>query len=290
MSGPESPSPRGGPPPTAKELEAAEVDTLPGPRIPPLPQGEVGAMLARRGFVPRPAPLDLPFPPDLPEPQARALAGWLDHYAFRLFLRGALLHGGPFFPGQVARYVPPARAAVYGQALVDLGLAAREPDGRLRLLHPAHNFGGTLEWYVARELRLRLGFDVATGMNFHAPGVGGDLDVVASAEGKLLYLELKSSPPKHLLAGDVEAFLQRVRRLRPHGAFFVVDTSLRLSDKVLPLFQAALGPSLGPPRRVLREVWALTPHLYVLNAQQDLLLNLGAAVAEALAALAPPVP
>src|SRR5712691_11134746 len=66
------------------------------------------------------------------------------------------------------------------------------------------------EWYVARELRCRLGFDTAAGVKFHARGVGGDLDVVATAEGTLVYLELKSSPLTHLSTAEVSAFFDRL--------------------------------------------------------------------------------
>ena len=247
-------------------------------------------MLVRRGFTPVPIRLDAPFPPDLDDVRATQLAERLGHYAFRLFLRGLILTQAPLRPEQATAYLKPSQAEGYAAQLVALGLATRDPDGRLRLVHPANSFGGTLEWYVARELRERLGFDVALGLQFHAPGVGGDLDVVAAAEGKLLYLELKSSPPKHLAQNEVEAFVQRVRRLRPDMALFVMDTSLRLGDKVLPMFRAALGPHAPEPRRLIREVWALTPHLYLTNARQDLMLNVAAAVGEGLRALAPPPP
>ncbi len=247
-------------------------------------------MLVRRGFTPIPIRLDVPFPHDFEEPRATQIAERLGHYAFRLFLRGLILAQAPLLPQKATAYLEPSQAEVYAGQLVELGLAVRDSEGRLRLIHPANSFGGTLEWYVARELRIRLGFDVALGIQFQAPGVGGDLDVVAAAEGKLLYVELKSSPPKHLAQNEVEAFIQRVRRLRPDLALFVMDTSLRLGDKVLPMFRIALGPGAPEPRCLIREVWALTPHLYVTNARQDLMLNIAAAVAEGLRALAPPPP
>ena len=247
-------------------------------------------MLVRRGFTPVAMPLDVPFPADLDESRAAQLAERLGHYAFRLFLRGLIVRQGPVRPEEATQYLKPAQAEGYAEQLVTLGLAAREPDGRLRLTHPANTFGGTLEWWVARGLRERLAFDVALGLEFHAPGLGGDLDVVAAAEGKLLYVELKSSPPKHLSQVEVDAFLQRVRRLRPDIALFVIDTSLRLGDKVLPMFRTALGPKAPEPRRIIREVWSLTPHLYLTNARQDLMLNIGTAIAEGLQALAPPPP
>jgi hypothetical protein len=177
--------------------------------------------------------------------------------------------------------------------LAAMGLAAPAGRGRYRFLHPARSFGGALEWWIARALRERLALDVAVGVKSGAPGVGGDLDVVAGGEGKLLYLELKSSPPKHIAPAEVEAFLRRVAAVRPDLALFVVDTALRLSDKLLPAFADALrraGRAPSAPRRVIRETWALTPHLYVANARQDLVENVCRAVAEGLRALAPPPP
>jgi hypothetical protein len=248
-------------------------------------------MLVRRGFQPTVAPLDVPFPQGLDGEVAERLAERLGHYAFRLFLRGAILRRGDFTPSEATRYIGAAQATRLAEELVALELAERQEGGRYRLRYPAHNFGGTLEWYVARELRRRLGFDVAVGVKFHAPAVGGDLDVVAAAEGRLLYLEMKSSPPKHLASDEVGAFFRRVRALRPHLAVFVMDTALRLSDKVLPLLQSELSTQPPPvPRRVLREVWALTPHLYVVNARQDLMGNISVAIAEGLRALSPPPP
>ncbi len=277
--------------PTARDLELSAAEAPPLPRQLLAPGSEALAMLVRRGFQPTVAPLDLPFPLELEPERVERLAELLGHYAFRLFLRGAILRRDSFKPGEATKYLEESQATTFAEALVTLGLAAREDDGRFRLLHPAASFGGTLEWYVARELRGRLGFDVAAGVKFHAPEVGGDLDVVAAAEGRLLYLEMKSSPPKHLAPDEVGAFFRRVRALRPHLAIFVMDTALRLSDKVLPLLQAELSTQPPPPpRRVLREVWALTPHLYVVNARQDLLTNIGIAIAEGFRALAPPPP
>jgi hypothetical protein len=159
------------------------------------------------------------------------------------------------------------------------------------LVWAAKSFGGTLEWYVARELQRRFGFDVAAGVRFHARGVGGDLDVVAAAEGKLAYLELKSSPPKNLPVRGVVAFFDRVHLLRPDLTLFVVDTALRLSDKVLPMLVAELerrrGETKLAPRRIERELWALTPHLYAVNGRPDLTANIGRAIAQGLLALSP---
>jgi Holliday junction resolvase-like predicted endonuclease len=176
---------------------------------------------------------------------------------------------------------------------VALGLAERRPGGRYRLLTRARSFGGTLEWWVARELSTRLGLDVASGVRSGARGIGGDLDLIAAVEGKVVYVELKSGPPKHLTDAEIDAFLRRLRALRPDLALFVMDTALRLSDKVLPMLEKALlrpGSSPFTPRRIVRDTWALTPHLYLVSAKENLIENARRAIAEGLRALAPPTP
>jgi hypothetical protein len=247
-------------------------------------------MLVRRGLRPRLAARDLPFPSDLEGPAADRVCERLGRYAFRLLLRGAILAGGTFDPAEATRYVPPSRGRRMAEDLVELGLAEPAGAGRFRLRWAARNFGGTLEWWIGRELRRRLALDVATGVRSGARGVGGDLDVVAAAEGKLFYVELKSSPPRNIGQEEVAAFLRRVRALRPTVSVFAVDTALRLGDKVLPMLAAALGPGAPRPRRLVRDAWEIAPQVYAVNARQDLVANVCAAITAGLLALGPPPP
>ncbi len=247
-------------------------------------------MLVRRGMHPSMGPRDLPFPQDLDGPFADRIAERLGHYAFRLLLRGAILAAGPFEPSAATRYLSAEQAWCMTEELVDMGLAEPAGDHRFQLRWPARSFGGTLEWWVGRELHRRLGFDVDTGVRSGVRGVGGDLDVVAAAEGKLVYLELKSSPPKHITRAEVAALLQRVRALRPAVTVLAVDTALRLSDKVLPMLveeTSAGGRKPPAPRRLLRENWQVAPQLFAVNARQDLIENICVAIADGLLSLTP---
>jgi hypothetical protein len=275
---------------TAADLERVAAARPPRLRRPPAPPGDALGMLARRGLRPSLAVPDLPVPSDLSVEAADALAEQLGHYAFRLFFRGVIHHGDGFMPDETTRYVSAAQARTFTETLVALGVVTASGRDRYRLVRSAGSFGGMLEWYVARELRRWLGFDVATGVKFHAHGIGGDLDLVAAAEGKLIYVELKSSPPKHLSKGEVGAFFDRVRLVRPDLTLFVVDTALRLSDKVVPMLTDELtrrSETTPAPCRVERELWALGRRLYVVNSRPDLMTNIGRAIAEGLRALHP---
>jgi hypothetical protein len=270
------------------EVDAASAEPQKTPKA-PAPTEEVMAMLARRGLRPRPTVRDVPFPEKMTKEQADRLSEWLGHYAFRLFLRGAIQRSGGFLPWETTRYLRRDQCGNYAQTLVDLDLAGKMSDGRFRLKWVAASFGGTLEWYVGRELARRLGFSVATGVKLHAHGVGGDLDVVAAAEGKLVYLELKSSPPRNISTGEIVAFFDRLNLLCPDLALFVIDTALRLSDKVLPMIAHEFGRRglSFKPKRIAAQLWALTPHIYVVNGRRDLMTNIERAVAEGFRALSP---
>src|SRR5262249_61229974 len=116
------------------------------------PQGERLAMPARRAIPPMRARPDLAFSLALPEPVLDRLADLLGHYAFRLFLRAAIL-SGPFEPAAMTRYLTATQAAGLAEKLAALGLANRLPEQKYSLAHPARSFGGTLYWYVAPALR-----------------------------------------------------------------------------------------------------------------------------------------
>jgi len=106
-------------------------------------------------------------------------------------------------------------------------------------------------------------------------------DVVAAAEGKLIYLELKSSPPKNIMVAEVTAFFDRFLALRPDLGLFVLDTALRLSDKILTMLLDEIagrrGQSPPAPTRIGPELWSVTPHLYAVNGRRDLMANIGRA-------------
>jgi len=273
---------------SAGELELREAGNvrMTGSSL-PRPAGEAMWMLARRGLRPEKSPADVPFPPKLDSGLADRIAGWLGHYAFRLFLRGAIQKAEGFRPAETTRYLTSRQSETYAGVLVDLGIGEKISRGRYRLKWPARSFGGTLEWYVARELERRFGLEVATGVKLHARGAGGDLDVVAAAEGKLIYLELKSSPPKNLAVSEVAAFFDRLDLLSPDLSIFVVDTALRLSDKVVPMLLKecrSRGLAGYRPKLIRGQVWSMTPCVYAVNGSRDLMGNIGKAIAGGLLA------
>lgn len=277
----------------AQELEVkAAADAPARNALNSAPRGEAMAMLVRRGLQPGGSSEELSFLHGMDNQSEDKLAEWLGHYAFRLFLRGAIQKADGFLPASTTRYLTRDQSRDYAEALVDLGLAEKISRSRYRLKEAASSFGEVLEWYVGRELERRFGFSVATGIKLHIRGGGGDLDVVAAAEGKLVYLELKSSPPKNLAVNEISAFCDRLNLLHPDVSLFAVDTALRLSDKVMPMLVEEFGHrgyGIMKPKRIAAQLWALTPHVYAVNGRRDLMANIGKAIAAGLHALSPPI-
>jgi hypothetical protein len=241
-------------------------------------------LLHRRGFrVYKKEP-----PADLLLPAEQFLDGYyemLHRYSFRLFLRDVIKHQDRFTVEMLTRYSTARVVRSYIDILVDAGLAEGMKNGYRLKRRPVLSFGPTLEWYVAELLKREFGAEALWGVKFRRPNVGGDYDVLAKLDGALLYLEVKSSPPKQIYDSEVEAFLDRVEDLAPEVAVFLMDTELRMKDKLVPMFEKALGARQEEPQsvtRLERELFGIRDRVFIVNAKGGIAQNIGSVISRVL--------
>ena len=91
---------------------------------------------------------------------------------------------------------------------------------------------------------------------------GGDYDVIASWNGRLVYVEVKSSPPKGIELGEVTTFFSRIEDLLPEVAFLFNDTQLRMKDKLVVMFEEELERRYGRESKKLFSVERLVAELF----------------------------
>jgi len=258
---------------------------------------ELQAALSRRGLAVRRTapPFQPPWPPELSERFYRLMG----RYSFRLWLRDVLTAEAPSRPEDQARYCSPRASENYWRELVRADLARRDAEGCYLAAWRAGKggegggepFGALLEWFMAEALAREFGVAAGRRVRLLGSARGGDYDLMAVMEKELVYLEVKSSPPRHLEAGDVSAFLDRVEDVLPQAAFFVVDTWFRLRDKIRPLFEDELrrrrenssgssepGGKAAPEEpffaHIERELYHHRGRIYLVNAKRDLIDNL----------------
>lgn len=197
----------------------------------------------------------------------------LKRYSFRLFLRDVIHTGSGHDWRHVNRYCSLRTAKYYIGFLSSIGLVELEENcyGFTYKGPDVQSFGATLEWYVSevfiREFLTPALFSVRLKNTRH----GGDYDVIALAHGKLVYVEVKSSPPRGVEFPHVEAFLHRLEDLAPDLAFFLVDTELRMKDKIVKLFEEATGIE---PKRLIRELFYLEDGIYLVNTRKGIASNI----------------
>lgn len=222
------------------------------------------------------------FPPNFPAPRRDRFYKLFQKYSFRLFLREILIRKGRFRIAEVVRFSNVATGRRYLRSLMDLGLA--EPVARhgyrLRHLSPP-SLGPSLEWFLAEVLRKEFSCPAFYGLRCKGTRFGGDYDVLALVEGWLAYIEVKSSPPKNIEGGEIQAFLTRLQDLLPQIAFFFVDTELRLRDKIIPIFETELAAreafprgDLIPVEKIGDEIFLIPPRIYVLNSKGSIAKNI----------------
>jgi len=201
----------------------------------------------------------------------------LHKYSFRLFLRDVIKRQDLFTFEQVTRYATLAVTKTYLDYLDSVKLVKKRPKGFALAKGPITSFGVTLEWYVAEVFKREFGAEAVWGVKFKRPEVGGDYDVITKFDGSLIYIEVKSSPPKQIYDSEISAFLDRVADLSPEMAIFLMDTELRMKDKIVPMFEKELArrSSKPPPvARMERELFQIQNRIFIINAKESIVRNI----------------
>ncbi|MBI5664340.1 MAG: hypothetical protein HZC49_04525 [Nitrospirae bacterium] len=233
-------------------------------------------MLKRRGFtIYRQGPSDDRLVPD--RKYVAAFYNKLKKYSFRLFLRDVIKHQDSFTLEKVTRYTTKEVSARYIDFILKAGLA--EPIGKSYRLtkRPVKSFGETLEWFVSRLIKNDFHAECAWGVKFKRPKVGGDYDLLAKIDSSLLYMEIKSSPPKGIYEREITFFLDRVEDLSPDISVFFVDTELRMKDKIVPMFENELRRryrKVISAERIVKELFHINRKIFIINAKENISSNI----------------
>jgi hypothetical protein len=234
------------------------------------------ALLARRGFkIYKKEPSD-----DLLLPDELFIDDFYENlkkYSFRLFLRDVIKHQKLFRVNEVAKYPSRAMTEEYISLLLKFGLAEPFEDGYRLLRCPVRSFGETLEWFIAEIMKRDLRAEAIWGIKFKRPSVGGDYDLISKFDSSILYMEIKSSPPKQIYDREISAFIDRVEDLCPEIAVFFVDTELRMKDKIVLMFEAELLRRHKAPKAVERlkgELFHIDNRIFIINAKPDIPANI----------------
>lgn len=203
----------------------------------------------------------------------------LKKYSFRLFLRDVIKHQELFTIEDVTKYATREVTQGYINFLIKAGLVSILQIGKAyRLIRrPIKSFGETLEWFMAKLIEEEFGAEAIWGVKFKRPEVGGDYDLVAKIDSSLLYMEIKSSPPKQIYDKEIKAFLDRVIDLLPEISIFFMDTELRMKDKIVPMFEAELRrryKKLIPVERVEKELFHINKEVFIINSKESIGANL----------------
>ncbi len=220
----------------------------------------------------------LVFPPNIAGSSLSYFYRMMRRYSFRLFMRDLIQIPEPEGLGALTRYCSARTVKSYLGTLAEMGIVA-PANGGYRLVRKVPSFGPTLEWYVCETLRREFLSPALFNVKLQNTKFGGDYDVISLVAGHLVYVEVKSSPPRGVEHPAVEAFLGRLRDLGPSIAILFVDTELRMRDKLVPLLAEGLeregrtGPDWAV-ERLVNEIFQVCHSIYVINSRKGVYSNL----------------
>ena len=202
----------------------------------------------------------------------------LKKYSFRLFLRDVIKHQNFFTIDKVARYATKEVTSQYIDFLLKANLTESTAKGYRLKKRPIKSFGETLEWFIARLIEKEFESETIWGVKFKRPKVGGDYDLIAKIDSSILYMEIKSSPPKQIYDKEIAAFLNRVEDLSPEVSIFFMDTELRMKDKIVPMFEAELQRHYKKSvsvERIVKELFHINKKIFIINSKDSITANIG---------------
>ncbi len=220
------------------------------------------------------------FTETLPEEKA-SFYELLRHYSFRLFLRDLISKKESFRAEELLRYCSLEAVQRYISFLLKLSIIEVIEEGTFRLLKSSiYSFGPTLEWFIAQMFQREFASPAFYGVRFKDTLSGGDYDVISLWEGRVVYVEIKSSPPRGIERGEIGSFLARITDLLPDIAFFFNDTQLRMKDKIVLMFEEELYKRYGVSgrdkfavQRLVEELFHINHRMYIVNSRKDVVTN-----------------
>jgi hypothetical protein len=256
-----------------ENLKAASLDD-------PLP---VERMIEARGIkVFRKNPKDrLFFPSDLRSDRKVRFYDMMKKYSFRLVVRDMIKYQHGFRVKDLTRYCSPRVVRGYCDLLVELGAIDQKGKGEYGTrLSPLYSFGPTLEWFVSEMFKREFASPAIYGVSLKRTPSGGDYDVFATWNRRLVYVEVKSSPPKGIEQTEISTFFSRIDDVQPDVAFLFNDTQLRMKDKLVVMFEEELRRRFGeesrtryPVERLVEELFHVQSRIFVLNSKKDVSEN-----------------
>jgi len=243
----------------------------------------VEGMLRMRGIhVFRKNPTDrLFFPADLLPSYKARFYEMMKRYSFRLVLRDMIKHQDRFRIQDLTHYCSSEVAQGYCNLLCEMGILSKSGRGGYRTrVSPLYSFGPTLEWFIAEVFKREFASPAIHGVSVKNIPSGGDYDVIASWNRRLVYVEVKSSPPRGVESSEVSTFFSRIEDLLPEVAILFNDTQLRMKDKLVVMFEEELerrygqgSMTLSPVERLIEELFHVQHRIFIANSKKDIVGN-----------------
>ena len=221
------------------------------------------------------------FPTDLSPTYKTRFYEMMKKYSFRLVLRDMIKYQDRFRIQDLTHYCSSRVVQKYCNLLCEMEAIVKDGWGRYRThVSPLYSFGPTLEWFISEMFKREFASPAIYGVSVKNTPSGGDYDVIASWNQRLVYVEVKSSPPKGVELNEISTYFSRMDDILPEVSFLFNDTQLRMKDKLVAMFEEELERRHGreskilyPVERLIEEIFHIQNRIFIVNSKKDVVEN-----------------
>jgi len=197
-------------------------------------------------------------------------------YSFRLFLRDIIKNKEKIKLEELVHFCSLRTVKKYLNFLNKAEIIEKLEGNIFQLKNRNINtFGVTLEWFITQIFEREFNSVADWRVKILNLKSGGDFDVIAIVEQMMVFVEVKSSPPKHIHQNVVSEFFLRINDINPDISIFFVDTHLRLKDKINVMFGYELN-SKNCKYEIINffsKIYCVNNNIFIVNSKPDIITN-----------------
>ena len=197
-------------------------------------------------------------------------------YSFRLFLRDIIKNKEKIKLEELVHFCSLRTVKKYLNFLNKAEIIEKLEGNIFQLKNRNINtFGVTLEWFITQIFEREFNSPADWRVKILNLKSGGDFDVIAVVEQMMVFVEVKSSPPKHIHQNVVSEFFLRIDDLNPDISIFFVDTHLRLKDKINVMFGYELNSKncKYEIKNFFSKIYCVNNNIFIVNSKPDIITN-----------------
>lgn len=209
--------------------------------------------------------------------QKKILNKYMYQYGFRMFLKDLLKTNTRKKSEKICKYISKQQENEYKMLLRSLDLIDNDLDAINWKTDLFPTYIDTFTEFLQQMLEEIYGIQSLPDLKLGNTSPGGDFDILFVYQNMIFIIEIKTGPPINIPVSSISSFLERCFAYPNWSHIFFADTTLRLEDKIIPMFEESLYKLKGaqsfiqnPVQNISKNFYHISSNIFIMNSSPNI--------------------